>query len=105
MFPAFPVFLSWPFFESQPVSVIPNLHLCRFLEDSTVSCLMLLVAEQASFPRILLSKPTRWVSADSGMSHERKAFGAALFLRDTYSTFFLSYLSFPSWYVVPGLVF
>lgn len=55
-----------------------------------MSCLMLLVAERASFPRILLSKPTRWVtSADSSMSHERKDFRAVLFLRDTYNTFFL----------------
>lgn len=32
---------------------------CRCLEGSTVSCLMLLVVEQVSFPRILLSKPTK----------------------------------------------
>lgn len=32
---------------------------CRYLEGLTVSCLTLLVAEQASFPRILLSKPIR----------------------------------------------
>lgn len=68
-----------------------------------MSCSMLLVVEQASFPRILLSKPTRWVtSADSSTSHERKDCRAALFLRDIYSTFFLFFLIL---YAVPGLVF
>lgn len=68
-----------------------------------MSCSMLLVVEQASFPRILLSKPTRWVtSADSSTSHETKDCRAALFLRDIYSTFFLFFLIL---YAVPGLVF
>lgn len=58
-----------------------------------MSCLMLLVAEQASFPRILLSKPTRWVaSADSSMCHERKAFGGS-FVLQRYQQYIFPFLS------------
>lgn len=59
-----------------------------------MSCLMLLVVEQASFPRILLSKPTRWVtSADSSMSHERKAFGGS-FVLERYLQYIFPFLSY-----------